>query len=529
MPLGIDYVSPLPPVRSGIADYSLDLLPHLQTRCDLRLVRLPEQPVDAAIGERFELVDADRLGEAGRLALYQMGNNRHHVAVDALARRFPGVVTLHDLVLHHFLIERTVGRGDHAAYLDALRRDHGWIGEDAAGPLRWPGGVGSVAQFALPAHRDLLGAQRGVLVHSRWAADLLREEIEGIAVRAVPMGVPLPAAVDSADEATRTFRQRHDLPEGAPLLGSFGFQTPIKRTDIAVRALADPALAGVYLLIAGEVAPICGLEQLAAELGVADRVRFAGFLPFEELDVAIGAVDLCLNLRYPTAGETSASLLRILAVGTPAVVSDYAQFAELPDAGVVKVPPGDGEVEMLVARLRELLDAPEALRRMGEEARRHVAREHDPPRAADAMLAACRELAELAPLDPPPARPPRPTSIAWDRFAGEIDVEGVDPPWPAGDRRRVRVRLTNRSAAAWLAAEREGGVAVEVKLWSEDRDLRAADGWLPLPVDLEPGESHVFELALRRPLGDARLEIVPHLLGFTALADFGGPRAIRVL
>ena len=41
----LDYVSPLPPVRSGIADYSVDLLPHLAERADVRLIRLPGQPV----------------------------------------------------------------------------------------------------------------------------------------------------------------------------------------------------------------------------------------------------------------------------------------------------------------------------------------------------------------------------------------------------------------------------------------------------------------------------------------------------
>ena len=45
----IDLVSPLPPVRSGIADYSADLVAQLAELCDLRLVRLPGQPVAEAV------------------------------------------------------------------------------------------------------------------------------------------------------------------------------------------------------------------------------------------------------------------------------------------------------------------------------------------------------------------------------------------------------------------------------------------------------------------------------------------------
>ena len=107
--------------------------------------------------------------------------------------------------------------------------------------------------------------------------------------------------------------------------------------------------------------------------------------PFEQLDAAISATDLCLNLRYPTAGETSASLLRILAVGRPVVVSDYADFGDLPADLSVHIPPGEGEMQKLAAALAQLLDDRSRLARMGEAARRYVADVHAPERAADEL------------------------------------------------------------------------------------------------------------------------------------------------
>ncbi len=68
--LAIDFVSPLPPVRSGIADYSADLLPHLEKLCDLRVVSLEGQPASPATAARWQLVAPERLGEDGRLPLY---------------------------------------------------------------------------------------------------------------------------------------------------------------------------------------------------------------------------------------------------------------------------------------------------------------------------------------------------------------------------------------------------------------------------------------------------------------------------
>ncbi|MEM7355167.1 MAG: glycosyltransferase family 4 protein, partial [Acidobacteriota bacterium] len=451
-PLAIDFVSPLPPVRSGIADYSADLLPHLEELCDLRLVRLDGQPTSPEIAERWQLIEPDRLGEDGRLPLYQMGNNQYHDQVYDLAIERPGVLTLHDMVLHHFLIDRTVKLGDFDAYRGQLLRDHGWVGEAAAMPMRWPGGSGMAAQFALPAHRTLIGRQLGILTHSSWAKDWLCEELGDIRVRSIPMGVPLGAQADAA--AGREFRRRHGLPLDRPLLGSFGFQTPMKRTDVVISTLAAPELEGVHLMVGGEVAPILELEQRAAEAGVSDRVHILGFLPFDEFEAAIAAADVCLNLRYPTAGETSASLLRILAIGRPAVVSDYAQSAELPDDGVIKIPVGEGESAVLAQKLAELLADPENLARLGRAARRHVAENHRPQSAARAVVEACRALRdqasrEAAQPDLGVAEPAPPSSMAWKTLPGELEVSGAEAPWPEGERRRLRIRLANRSAARW--------------------------------------------------------------------------------
>lgn len=535
-PLRLDYVSPLPPVRSGIADYSLDLLPHLAARADVRVIRLPGQPVDEAVAERWRPVAAAETGAGGRLPVYQMGNNRHHAPVRDLAGERPGVLTLHDLVLHHLLAESTLGRGDYAGYAAALAGDYGWLGGEVARPRRW-GGASDAGLFALPAYRALLRTQRGVVVHSRWAAERVAEDEPDLAVRVVPMGVPLPPAADPA--AASAFRRRYGLSAEVPLLGSFGFQTKIKRTLIALAALAQPPLEDARLLIVGEVAHELDYQAEARRLGVAGRVVVTGFVGYDEFLAAIAATDLCLNLRYPTAGETSASLLRVLACGRPALVSDYAQFAELPDEVAVKAPLGgaavgsdgddeEAEARALAAAAAELLARRERLREMGEAAREYVRVRHDPEAAAKALVAACRELGQREPPGGEPSPPPPPTTLTCRRLAGAIEVAGAERPWPEGERRTLRVTLRNRGPERWLAARRgTGGVALQVQLnamrdgrWD---DLLAGLPWLPLPVDLAAGEAATVEVDVRRPPRPARLRVEGRLVGVAGFADLGGP------
>lgn len=527
MDLALDYVSPLPPVRSGIADYSLDLLPHLAERADVRLIHLAGLPVDGERVAPFPLVGEEALAEEGRLPLYQMGNNRYHEGVRRLALRHPGVLTLHDVVLHHLLLDLTLGRGEFYEYKELLTADHGWIGE-AAAQAKYHGAYGDAPVFSLAAHRTLLRHQRGVLVHSAWAASFLAEEVPEIAVRAVPMGVPLPPPANRA--AGRALRQRFGLPEDAPVLGSFGFQTPIKRTEVALRALAAPGLERVHLLIAGEAARIMDLEGEARRAGVAERVHVTGFLPFADFEDAIAACDLCLNLRYPTAGETSASLLRVLAAGRPAMVSDHAQFADLPREVALRVPLGDEEPTALAALLRHLLARPDGLAAMGEAARRYVAREHDPARAAAAVVEACLELAGLTPPalgGAPWPTPPPASSLAWGHLPGRLTVSGAELPWREGERRRLCLRLENAGPARWLAGGRgPGGIAVAVKLFAAEGNLLEGRRWLALPRDLAPGEAVTLETDVRRPPGPpgvAMLWIEPQLLGGPGLSHLGGP------
>ncbi len=535
-PLALDYLSPLPPVRSGIADYSMDLLPHLAALADVRVLQWADQPDAPEVRASWRPEPSERAGEGGRLPLYHMGNNRYHFEVLRLALSRPGVLVLHDLFLHHLRLDSTLGRErgreDFDLYCRLLAEDEGWIGQATALVKRWSA-YGDAPVFALPARRTLLRRQRGVLVHGEWAARELREEDPELRVRAVPMGIPLPPAADAA--AGRRFRAELGLPLDAPLLGSFGFQTPIKRTGAAIEALAAPGLENVHLLVVGESSGL-DLDELARAAGVADRVTHLGFLPFAQFEGAIAASDLCLNLRYPTAGETSASLLRVLAVGRPAIVSDYAQFAELPEEIALKVPPGDGEGAALAAALRALLGQPDRLRAMGEAARAHVQAHHSPAAAAAAVVAACLEWRDLAPpaeLASRAGRPesgataPPPSSLTWHEFPGELVVSGADLPWAPGERRELSIRLSNRGFARWLGGERgPGGLALVIKLFDGGEggeDLLADRHWLPLPRDLDPGEEALFTTQIRRPPGAARLRVEPHLFGGLGFSRLSGP------
>ena len=113
----------------------------------------------------------------------------------------------------------------------------------------------------------------------------------------------------------------------------------------------------------------------ARRLDIEDAVTLTGRVSEEELSLHAFAADLCLNLRYPTAGETSAMLLRLLACGRPVVVTDQVAMLELPER-VVARSSLEGEEDGLYCDLMDLIGDEDRLAELGASARDFVNREH---------------------------------------------------------------------------------------------------------------------------------------------------------
>ena len=149
------FVSPLPPVRSGISDYAADLLPHVTEDFTIEVFVDERHPLlREGVYHSFPVHPPQelrrRVGEFAHV-VYQMGNNLHHRFVLELAREIPGILVLHDVVLHH-LYEGIAGIEDAwDAYGRALRDSYGSVGERVLSMKRWR--LASEREFRIAALR----------------------------------------------------------------------------------------------------------------------------------------------------------------------------------------------------------------------------------------------------------------------------------------------------------------------------------------------------------------------------------------
>ena len=110
-------------------------------------------------------------------------------------------------------------------------------------------------------------------------------------------------------------------------------------------------------------------------MNLSAHARHIDFVPIEDFNGYMGACDIVLNLRYPTVGESSGTLLRALGMGKAVVVSDVGSFREYPDEICLKAPVDASEEEHLFEYLNLLVSRPEVARALGARARAWVQRE----------------------------------------------------------------------------------------------------------------------------------------------------------
>jgi len=353
--------TPLPPADTGTADYAAGLIGELRSRLDLTVLD--------AVPAAFDPSAFDVL-------VYQIANNPYHADIYSLALQHPGIVVLHEVNLHYLVQGLTLHQGDEKAYLREVMFEifgPGYEQGHHVSPIHWP------EPGAFTMARRLLERSRGGIVHSACAA----AEVRAKGFRA-PLAV-IPHGAEVRDLDTAACRASLGVEARSPVVGIFGYQRPDKRITECLRAfrlLLDVA-PGAKLVIAGQGHPQVPLEEEIREFNLQSKVRILGFLDLGDWDRWLAACDIVLNLRNPTYGETSGTMMRAFGLGAAVMVSDLGSFRELPDDICLKIPVDAYEGRVLSECLRWLVSDLSRARNMGQLARQWVARECNWGRVAD--------------------------------------------------------------------------------------------------------------------------------------------------
>ncbi|MHB8627833.1 MAG: glycosyltransferase [Aggregatilineales bacterium] len=373
----------MPPQRSGIAEYSFELLEWLATLCDVEVFTDRADAVVDPAGRYplwpFECYTARAIRQPFDLNVYHIGNGtQFYEYIYRRALEQPGLAILHDISLFDLHSGSTLARGLVTQFFDEVEYCEG-IEARAALEHDLPAianGQLEVDHLRFLMTRRLIDDSRMVLVHSQWARDMLREKSRFRSVEYIPMG----ARVLDRELGAQMRTQLEWTPDQL-VIGMFGGITQFKRAHVALEAFQQlhRRFPHCRMVIAGREVQqpgyVARLRAVAEEADLGKALTFLGELSMDTLEGYLQAVDLVINLRWPTAGETSAIMMRAFGAGKVVITSDTPQFLEYDPAFCWRV---TVEPEAEIAALSDRLDYAAThlaeVRAAGEQAREYVLR-----------------------------------------------------------------------------------------------------------------------------------------------------------
>jgi glycosyltransferase involved in cell wall biosynthesis len=392
------YVSPLPPERSGIADYSAELIPELTRWYEVEVVvAQPEVtapfirascPIRTVEEFRARAANYDRV-------LYHFGNSQFHEHMFTLLEEIPGVVVLHDFFLSGIQAHRDVHGWVPHAFARALLESHGY----RAVRERFTEPDTEKVMWRYPANLPVLQSALGVIVHSDYSRRLARQwygSAAGADWALIPHLRSPALAIDR-----KGARAALGLAEDELLVCSFGLLGQHKLNHRLLEAwLASPLAANpkAHLIFVGENHGGDygqNLLRRIRESNSAGRIRITGWADVETFRQYLAAADIGVQLRTLSRGETSGTVLDCMNHGLATIVNAHGSFADLDPQGVWMLPDEFLDEELAEA-LTTLARNPKRRRTLGTRAREIIRTRHAPRRCAQQYFEAVENFYQRA-------------------------------------------------------------------------------------------------------------------------------------
>lgn len=380
------YVSPLPPARSGISDYSAELLPELASHYQIDVIVAQESvtPVDAGIN--YQLRSVAWFEENAHLfdrVIYHFGNSTFHEHMFHLIEKIPGTVVLHDFFLSGIVANMEVHQGQPGFWTKALYHGHGY----KAVQERINGADTADAVWKYSCNLRVLQQAEGIIVHSHYSIRLAQQwygENSGLKWAEIPL-LRTPRFPDARKRAST--KEKLGFSENDFVVCSYGLLGPSKLNDRLLDAWLDSELSkdeNCHLVYVGQNSEGVFGEELVKKINASqcrDRIKITGWADTEMFKAYLEVADAAVQLRTLSRGETSAAVLDCLNYGIATIVNANGSMSDIPTSSLVKLPDEFSDAELCDAL--NLLRHDSATReRIGTEGQRLIHTRHSPKACA---------------------------------------------------------------------------------------------------------------------------------------------------
>jgi glycosyltransferase involved in cell wall biosynthesis len=327
------FISLFPPIKSGIAEYSRDLIFYLKDYYEVYLIT-NQKNISEDLLNNFKVLNDKEFREKFYLfdrILYNIGNSFHHYWMISLLEEIPGVVILHDVFLGDL-----INWIDHyykpKFFEEELYYSHGWSALIRA--LREKRQK-IISDFPLNAR--VINNALGIIVHSKFALNIIKE-FYSLRQDSFFKKINFPYNL------RENIEKKSENIENDLIIGSFGFINSNKAPDLIIKGFLKSKVfknPKSKLFFVGE--PVnkeifLSLKKTIKEYNLTNKIFITGFVNKEEYNSLQEKTFIGIQLRINSRGETSKTLFDLLAKGIPTIVNEHGSFKELPRDIVYFIP-----------------------------------------------------------------------------------------------------------------------------------------------------------------------------------------------
>ncbi|MFA0113358.1 glycosyltransferase [Vibrio sp. 10N.261.46.E11] len=326
------FVSPLPPEKTGIADYSADLLPALSSYYDIDVIVSQVGITEQWVNESCHIRSAEWLlknSDKYDRVLYHFGNSPFHQYMYPLLKEVPGTICLHDFYMSGYSRYMELTGQELFHWTKDLYHTHGYH----AVRDRFHLADNEKVMYKYPCNLNILQLANGVIVHSNYSKQLAKEWFNN-KMSSDWSVIPLlrqPAQLHQSS----TFRERLNIPEDAFVVCSYGGVDETKLNDRLIKAWLASSLSkdsSCYLIFVGQNhegdfgKALC---EMISSNKASHNVRITGWVSLDEFKLYLSTANMAVQLRTRSRGETSAAVMDCMNYSIPTIVNANGSMAEL--------------------------------------------------------------------------------------------------------------------------------------------------------------------------------------------------------
>ena len=325
------FFTPFPPQKTGIATHAFELAQSLKKRYALTVFTEDLDTIKTNTNNIFDfsLMPIDSfLNEDHDILLFNVGNSQFHLESVKVLQTCPGIVILHDTYLSGLAWMELIDTKETSKFPITLynlggftalasflsKLDHGKILEKHA------------------LNSMVVEKSLGLVVHSQYAKNLIMRDFLYSAKEDIAVIPQQHLTLDLKDAS-------NSPPSDFIVFATFGAIADTKMYQELLSAWkgSNAELSGNgKLYFVGEDLTY-DIHRIIDDLSLGDSVKISGYTNQDQYDAYLKNVDIGIQLRQSSRGETSRALLDLFAAGKPVIINENGSFKEFCEYGVIAI------------------------------------------------------------------------------------------------------------------------------------------------------------------------------------------------